>query len=71
MSWGQFKQSVSRLLESAGVRVDSLKNDMEKGRFSARFSDGTEIIARPGSKMATVRFGSGHQAIVNLLEVCG
>lgn len=71
MSWGQFKKSVSRLWETAGVCVDSWENDMEKGRFSARFSDGMEIIARPGSEMATVRFGSDHQAMVNLLEVCG
>ena len=70
MSYGQFLGSLNCLLDRiGGATLSFCKNDTETGRYSARLSDGTKVIARPGSSVVTVRFGSGHQAMINLREM--
>ena len=74
MSFSEFVGIALGIVERADpekVKVKAFVNDRESGRFSVRFSDGTEITAHPSSTMATVRFGSGHQAMVNLREIEG
>ena len=67
MSFTTFQTRVTALIARAGggitVRFDM---DSEKGRFFAHCSDGTTLIARPGSMSVTVRYGSGHQSMTAL-----
>jgi len=72
MTYSEFVGIALGIAEKADpmkVKVRAFENDTESGRYSVRFSDGTTIIARPSSAMATVRFGSGHQAIIDLREI--
>ena len=42
-----------------------VRNDRENGRYLAKLPDGKRIIARPGSRFATMREGS-HQYMFEL-----
>ena len=73
MTYSEFVGFALGIIEKADssmrIRLKSCVNDREIGRYSARFSDGTEIIARPGTTKVTVRFGSGHQAMVDIMGI--
>lgn len=67
MSYAIFQQRVTALIGRAGGGITvRFREDRDKGRFFANCSDGTTIIARPGSMSVTVRYGSGHQSMTAL-----
>lgn len=66
MSYGVFCRMVNGYLQKAGVstRVE-FEYDSDKGRFSAKIPEHNMVIlGRPAGLSLTVRFGSGHQAVV-------
>lgn len=64
MSYEVFKHKVNALIKRAGENASvRFHEDADEGRFFAHCSDGTTIIARPGSLKVTVLYGSGHKAM--------
>lgn len=64
MSYEIFQLKVNALIDRAGggIRVH-YNNDMDKGVYFAKCSDGTTISGNALSLKVTVRYGSGHQAM--------
>ena len=67
MSYEMFQTKVWRLVFKAGGGFTvRFINDTDAGRFIARFSDGTIIVAVPSSTKVTVRYGAGHTAMATI-----
>lgn len=66
MSYSRFCEHIRDLLLKidGGVGSVDISRDEDKGLYSARFSDGTVITGNPVSLKLTVRWASGHQAMV-------
>lgn len=65
MSFNTFKARIAAIAERANETILGFSQD-EHGRYIARFSDNTRIIANATSSKVTVLFGSGHQAMATL-----
>lgn len=65
MSYEAFQDKVNSFIAKAGggISVCFLSNN---GNHFADCSDGTKILGNLSSHMATVRWGSGHQAMIEL-----
>lgn len=68
MSYVKFCEAVGKIMSAAkkgfgGVRI---AEDKEEGIYIARFTDGTTITGNPVSLKLTVRWASGHQAVVSV-----
>ncbi len=65
MTFARFKAVIGGFIAKAGISMDvRFSHDIERGRFSARFSDGTIITGHPSGRKITVRYGSGHQMMI-------
>ena len=64
MSYETFMYRVNALIAEADDSDVSFTNDLEKGKYFARFADGMVIIGRPTSLKVTVRWGTSHTALV-------
>jgi hypothetical protein len=67
MGYDDFQKGIANLIQRAGgnIRVRFF-NDTEKGKYIAKFSDGTTVVGRPSSLKVTVSYGSGHQAMTTI-----
>lgn len=67
MSYESFKAKVQALLGRVGQGSSvQFSNDEEKGKFSAKCSDGVTIIGCSTSLKITVKWGSGHTAMATI-----
>ena len=65
MSYERFQEKVNALIKRAGGNIKVwFSTDEEKGKHTARCSDGTTIIGNSTVLKLTVRWGSGHQSMV-------
>lgn len=66
MSYEGFCKRVAMLLDRVGGITAEITNDTESGKYIAVCSDGTTITGNSKSLKATIRYGSGHQAMALL-----
>lgn len=62
MTFEMFKTKINGIITRAGGNLNVwFSHDKAKGKYYARFSDGTTITGHPSGCKITVRYGSGHQ----------
>jgi hypothetical protein len=67
MSYQVFQAKVRAVIASYDDQITvRFRHDTDKGRFFAYCSDGTTIITSESCLRATIRWGSGHQAMATL-----
>lgn len=65
MSYDKFKEIVNKIADKAEVDdIIVFNEDTETGKYSARFSSGIRMFGNSSSKGITVRWGTGHQAMM-------
>lgn len=65
MTYKLFQKKINTIVKRADAHIKvRFSEDSEKGRFFADCSDGTRITGCSRISKITVRFGSGHQAMI-------
>ena len=66
MSYADFQKAILGFMRKSGITSKVFFDfDEDKKRFEANFPDeGISFFGRPNGLSITVRFGSGHQAMV-------